>query len=130
MTQEVDGGAVVVHAPVGAESTLKVAYWKEPQHLERHGVTFVSVKLHARIDGGQELIQEVGRETAGRFIRTPAAIELGADAKHLEYWFEVLTSAGETLWDSTWANNYWLAVAPPAVVGPVEVLYDAASQMA
>lgn len=130
LTQDLEGGALTVLPPVGADALLKVSYWKEPQHLERHEVTFTSVKLHCRVDGGEELTFELGHVVDGRFLRTPAPVELGPTARLLEYWFELKTSAGEVLWDSNWGNNHWLSVAPAAVVSPVEVLFDSTGRMA
>jgi hypothetical protein len=114
LTEQVDGGAVLVAEPVRAASQLQVTYWKEPRQLSLSDSQFVAVKLHARVDGGDEQVRELGRvDDFGRFVRSTGTLELPAGAQRVEYWFEISTSSDETLWDSDWGNNYWLAVMTP-----------------
>jgi hypothetical protein len=114
LTEQVDGGAVLVSEPVRADARLQVTYWKEPRQLALSDSQFVAVKLHARVDGGDEQVRELGRvDDFGRFVRATGTLALPAGAQRVEYWFEISTSSDETLWDSDWGNNYWLAVTTP-----------------
>ncbi len=99
-----DGAMVATRVPAGA--TLEIGYWKEPTNL---GSPITTITLHARIDG--ELLPSAviaNRDSTGRLLRAPARLELPKNAKHLEYWFELKTEAGEPAWDSNWGNNHWL----------------------
>lgn len=105
LTERVGDGAMVV-GRVPAGTTLEVSYWKEPANL---GAALTGITLHARLDG-ETLPSSViaNRDTTGRLVRAAARLELAENAKHLEYWFELKTDAGESLWDSNWGNNHWL----------------------
>jgi hypothetical protein len=115
LTAQVEGGAVTAQEPLEAGTRLEVSYWKEPQQLSLTDTQFVALKLHARLDGVELKGLELGHtDAAGRFVRTPARVELPATAQQLEYWFEISTSSGQTLWDSNWGNNYRLSLAAPS----------------
>lgn len=115
LTAQVEGGALTAQEPLEAGTRLEVSYWKEPQQLSLTDTQFIAVKLHARLDGVEREALALGHtDAAGRFVRTPARVEVPAKAQQLEYWFEISTSSGQTLWDSNWGNNYRLSFAAPA----------------
>lgn len=125
LTERVEGGFVTMQQPIAPDAWLEVFYWKEPQQLARPDSKFTSVKLHARVDGEEQPVLELGsNDESGRFVRRSATLEVTATTQRIEYWFEISMSTGETVWDSNWGNNYWLDVASHASL-PVEVLYDA-----
>lgn len=114
LTAQVEGGAVTAQEPLESGTWLEVSYWKEPQQLSLPDAQFVAVKLHARLDGVELGGLALGHtDSAGRFVRTAARVEVPASAQQLEYWFEIATSSGQTLWDSNWGNNYRLGFVAP-----------------
>jgi hypothetical protein len=104
------GVMTVARVPAGA--VLEVAYWKELQSPSRQPTR---VQLHTRVDGANETSLELARLDAhGRLVRQPGVLQLSATAKLLEYWFEIDTASGDTLWDSNWGHNHWLELGSSA----------------
>lgn len=104
LTEAVAGGLVV--APkLKPGCTVAISYLKD---VER---PLSAATLHARVDGVVVASKALGHTDAeGRFVRTPVALELAPGAQKLEYWFELQTADGQTLWDSNWGRNHWLEV--------------------
>jgi hypothetical protein len=93
-----------------------VSYGRSPADLGKPG-ELASVKLHYRIDGGKvktKTIVDGSRDLqSGQLNRIPARIAVPAGArKEIEYWFELKTTSGETLWDSDFGKNYRANVVP------------------
>ncbi len=107
LTEAVDGG-VVTTPKLKPGCTVEVSYLKDlAQPLS-------SARLHARLDGVPLASKPLGYTDAdGRFVRTPVALALAPEAQKLEYWFELTTVDGQTLWDSNWGRNHWLEVEAP-----------------
>ncbi len=111
LLEYVASGAVTV-ARVPAGAVLEVAYWKELQSPTRQPTR---VQLHTRVDGANETTLELARLDAhGRLVRQPGVLQLSPTAKLLEYWFEIDTASGDTLWDSNWGHNHWLELGASA----------------
>lgn len=104
LTELVDGG--VVTAPkLKPGCTVQVAYLKDVEH------PLAGAFLHARLDGVVLEPKPLGHlDGAGRFVRTTAAVDVVPGAHKLEYWFELKTADGKTLWDSNWGKNHWVDV--------------------
>jgi hypothetical protein len=104
LTELVEGGLVT--APkLKPGCMVQVAYLKD---IER---PLAGATLHARVDGVPLEPKSLGHvDGAGRFVRTAAAVEVAPGAQKLEYWFELKTADGQTLWDSNWGRNHWLDV--------------------
>lgn len=108
LTQKLNGGQVTAtRIPAGA--TLEVSYWKDPTHPQHADAKLTRITMHARLDGETlpSLVVALRSEN-GPLLRLAPALNLPETAKLLEYWFELETDAGHTLWDSNWGNNHWL----------------------
>lgn len=106
------GSGLVVAPKLKPGCTVAISYLKD---VER---PLSAALLHARIDGAPVPTKELGHtDPEGRFVRTPAALELAPTAQKIEYWIELKTTDGQTLWDSNWGRNHWLEV-EPALAGP------------
>lgn len=113
LTQKVNGGQVTAtRIPAGA--TLEVSYWKDPAHPQHADAKLTRITMHARLDGATLPSLVVALRTgSGPLLRLAPALNLPETAKLLEYWFELETDAGHTLWDSNWGNNHWLELTNP-----------------
>ena len=113
LTQKLAGGQVTAtRIPAGA--TLEVSYWKDPTHPQHADAKVTRITMHARLDGETlpSLVVALRTEN-GPLLRLAPALNLPETAKLLEYWFELETDAGHTLWDSNWGNNHWLELTNP-----------------
>jgi hypothetical protein len=109
-----DGSMVSTRVPAGA--ILEVSYWKEPSAGKSGNVS--TITFHARLDGTALTPSIIARrDDVGRLVRAPARLELPASCKQLEYWFELETDTGATLWDSNWGNNHWLELTTSSMNG-------------
>lgn len=107
---EAVGEGLVVAPKLKPGCTVAISYLKD---VER---PLAAATLHARIDGVALASKVLGHTDAdGRFVRTPVALDLAPGARKLEYWFELQTADGQTLWDSNWGRNHWLEVEAAAV---------------
>ncbi|MER2560171.1 MAG: hypothetical protein ABTQ32_05590 [Myxococcaceae bacterium] len=108
LTQKLAGGQVTAtRIPAGA--TLEVSYWKDPTHPQHAEAKLTRITMHARLDGETlPSLVVAQRSENGPLLRLAPALNLPETAKLLEYWFELETDAGHTLWDSNWGNNHWL----------------------
>ncbi|MEW5738755.1 MAG: hypothetical protein AB1938_07500 [Myxococcota bacterium] len=131
----VDGGPGVIPwtGAVDPRLPLFVTWLMDAPALARPDVQLESVTLHARV-GGVELPPVVvsDEERYGdELVRLPTRLELPLEATgDLEYWFEVLTTAGETLWHSNFGRNFRLPLAQ-ASSAPQELsaMLDATAQL-
>jgi len=109
-----DGSMVTNRVPAGA--FLEVSYWKEPSAGKSGNVS--TITFHARLDGTSLAPSIIARrDGSGRLVRAPARLELPMSCKQLEYWFELETDTGETLWDSNWGHNHWLDLTTSSMNG-------------
>lgn len=107
LTQKLSGGQVTAsRIPAGA--TLAVSYWKDPTHPQYADAKVTRITMHARLDGETLPSLIVAQQSEGPLLRLAPRLVLPETAKLLEYWFELETDAGHTLWDSNWGNNHWL----------------------
>lgn len=113
LTQKLAGGQVTAtRIPAGA--TLEVSYWKDPTHPQHAEAKLTRITMHARLDGETlPSLVVAQRSENGPLLRLAPALNLPETAKLLEYWFELETDAGHTLWDSNWGNNHWLELTNP-----------------
>ncbi|MBM4778000.1 MAG: hypothetical protein GQE15_09880 [Archangiaceae bacterium] len=113
LTQKLAGGQVTAtRIPAGA--TLEVSYWKDPTHPQHADAKLTRITMHARLDGETlPSLVVAARSENGPLLRLAPALNLPETAKLLEYWFELETDAGHTLWDSNWGNNHWLELTNP-----------------
>lgn len=113
LTQKLAAGQVTAsRIPAGA--TLEVSYWKDPTHPQHAEAKLTRITMHARLDGETlpSLVVALRSEN-GPLVRLAPSMNLPETAKLLEYWFELETDAGHTLWDSNWGNNHWLELTNP-----------------
>lgn len=111
ITETVSAGEVAAsRVPAGA--TVAVRYWKDPSHPAQPNAVLSRITLHARIDGAPVPSMVVAQRSDGLLLRGAPTLTLPETAKLLEYWFELVTDSGETMWDSNWGNNHWLELAP------------------
>ncbi|GMU60492.1 MAG: hypothetical protein AMXMBFR34_22550 [Myxococcaceae bacterium] len=112
----VDGGPGVVPWTGGLDARLPLflTWLMDAPGLARPDVQLEAVTLHARV-GGVELtpVQLSDDERfQGELVRLPTRVELPAGAAgDFEYWFEVRTTSGETLWHSNFGRNFRLPFA-------------------
>lgn len=113
LTQKLaDGQVTATRIPAGA--TLEVSYWKDPTHPQHAEAKLTRITMHARLDGETlPSLVVAQRSENGPLLRLAPALNLPETAKLLEYWFELETDAGHTLWDSNWGNNHWLELTNP-----------------
>lgn len=113
LTQKLTGGQVTAtRIPAGA--VLEVSYWKDPTHPQHAEAKVTRITMHVRLDGETLPSLVVAQRTEnGPLLRLAPALNLPETAKLLEYWFELETDAGHTLWDSNWGNNHWLELTNP-----------------
>lgn len=116
LSLSLDGGPGVVplSGALDAKLPLFVTWLLDAPGLARPDVVLKAVTLHARL--GDTLLPPVlvtdERTFAGELVRLPTRLELPADASgELEYWFEVETTSGETLWHSHFGKNFRLPIA-------------------
>jgi hypothetical protein len=97
--------------PLDARLPVFVTWLVDAQGLGRPDVQLKAVTMHARI-GELELppvLLSEERTHEGELVRLPTRLELPTDvAGELEYWFEVETTSGETLWHSNFGWNFRL----------------------
>lgn len=111
-----DGGPGLVpwSGPLDARLPLFVTWLMDAPGLARPDVQLKAVTMHARL--GDVTLTPVlvsdDRSHEGELVRLPTRVELPADAAgELEYWFEVETTSGETLWHSNYGRNFRLSLA-------------------
>jgi hypothetical protein len=131
-----DGGPGVVPwtGPLDARLPLFVTWLMDAPGLARPDVQLSAVTLHARV-GGVDLptvLMSDDERHQGELVRLPTRLELPADASgELEYWFEVLTTSGETLWHSNYGRNFRLPLASGAeAVEQLSAMLDSANELA
>lgn len=128
LTQKLAGGQVTAtRIPAGA--TLEVSYWKDPTHPQHADAKVTRITMHARLDGETlpSLVLALRAEN-GPLLRLAPALNLPETAKLLEYWFELETDAGHTLWDSNWGNNHWLELVNPMAHGEASAAQSTGAQ--
>jgi len=130
-----DGGQGLIpwSGPLDARLPLFVTWLMDATALARPEAQLASVTLHARV-GDVELPPVLLTDDArhqGELVRLPTRLELPADAAgELEYWFEVVTTAGETLWHSNWGRNFRLPLASgAAAVAQLSAMLDSAGEL-
>lgn len=131
-----DGGPGLVPwtGPLDARLPLFVTWLMDAPGLARPDVQLQSVTLHARV-GGVDLptvLMSDDERHQGELVRLPTRLELPADAAgELEYWFEVVTTSGETLWHSNFGRNFRLPLASgAAAVEQLSAMLDSATELA
>ena len=110
--------AVDYDMPALAEAgkPFEVGYFRSAADLG-HAGDLDQIRLHYRIDGGDiqtETLADGSRDLRnGELLRSRASIDVPATARgEIEYWFELCTKDGETLWDSEGGKNYRVDVVP------------------
>ncbi|MEW6433133.1 MAG: hypothetical protein AB1730_16640 [Myxococcota bacterium] len=111
-----DGGPGLVpwSGPLDARLPLFVTWLMDATGLARPDVQLKAVTMHARLgDVALTPVLVSGDQShEGELVRLPTRVELPADAAgELEYWFEVETTSGETLWHSNYGRNFRLPLA-------------------
>lgn len=130
-----DGGPGLVpwSGALDARLPLFVTWLMDAPGLARPDVQLKAVTLHARI-GELELAPVLvsdDRLHEGELVRLPTRVELPAGATgELEYWFEVETSSGETLWHSNYGRNFRLTLQGDEAVEPLSAMLDATGGLA
>lgn len=116
LTKRVTGGAVTVErVPAGA--ALEVSYWKSPALKATPEAKVTRITLHGRVDGvALPSLVVASRDGGDELVRLSPVLALPAEGKLLEFWFELETDVGETLWDSNWGHNHWLELTPGAAM--------------
>lgn len=129
-----DGGPGLVpwSGALDTRLPLFVTWLMDAPALARPDVQLKAVTLHTRI-GELELTPVLvsdDRLHEGELVRLPTRVELPVGATgELEYWFEVETASGETLWHSNYGRNFRLPLRGSETVEPLTAVLDAAGAL-
>lgn len=129
-----DGGPGLVpwSGALDTRLPLFVTWLMDAPALARPDVQLKAVTLHSRI--GELTLAPVlvsdDRLHEGELVRLPTRVELPVGATgELEYWFEVETATGETLWHSNYGRNFRLPLLGSETVEPLTAMLDAAGAL-
>lgn len=120
LAASLEGGAISMPAgrTLRAGAPLIVTYFTDTAALGRPDLELSQVRLHWRVGGADMPTVLVAKRVpaTGVVERLPTTLLVPATATgELEYWFELETASGETLWDSNFGGNFKLTVtAPPS----------------
>lgn len=118
LAASLEGGAISIPAgrQLRAGTPLIVTYFTDAAALNRPDLELQQVTMHWRV-GGEDQPNVLVAKRAGRvgvLERLPTTLLVPAGATgELEYWFELQSVSGETLWDSNYGDNFRLSLAAP-----------------